>query len=699
MLFEEDGQLYDVNVGAQGRAPSLIAAPAVIWQRGFWRPDCRDETPEAGDQPAADGGTTPDASGQRKSLDEAQWRRQVDHLLLKLFLELERRRDKFNGERIGGRADEERRPLAEPVTAVCPNLDDHHLYLFRHRVSLDDLRLDESSRTDEVLRHDSFSYNLNLSGISLIFAAEMHHEYWTLTISADYSHFVETDAGEYAGLVAVGRLIGRLQTMTCQRYNGDPSASSQAMAAGSERVPGSFHVKVNQVDPERRRKEALGLIQNLLIGRFRRWCDEVITASLEDDPEFQLWRCGGMFADFMSLALLVNLAQTKGAHRRRLVVPRPPPPASSTPATDRPLGPEVRGTPFDDNEALTLVDAAWPIIRRFQVDDDAAPGSDEPHPDDDDQRLKRFGKPEFSISRLQGNAVIFSASMGRQFRAIPAQQNAAKSYCFFVSYRSKWRFGRLLDRILSLEMTRLAAVRDLRDVTTASRKLKVESDKIRDYQFDYEGKATLADAEEPTKKALEIADRIRTIAAEVPEGLMYRVEKSRAYAARYDNLLRQLRIESIEGFAEYRRYFARRLFDARDFINRVGRRYEFLGRSAGKLVELESAAAAQRLRRDTRDASKRSSELLDNAELIIIMPLAYYAAYVFGHVFEAGRCGALLDSAWSHVAGVGFAVLVFAAMKASHSERWLRKDHRFPALLGLAIAFLVIAFGFRLRCG
>ena len=93
--------------------------------------------------------------------------------------------------------------------------------------------------------------------------------------------------------------------------------------------------------------------------------------------------------------------------------------------------------------------------------------------------------------------------------------------------------GRLIDRINNLGTLRLAAVHDLRAITTASDELRsLERTK------DAEGESN----------AQNMAERLKKVSSIVPSGMMARIERSRYYVQEYKEQMRQLRINRLEGF-------------------------------------------------------------------------------------------------------------------------------------------------------
>jgi hypothetical protein len=551
-----------MNAGAHKRPAPRIAAPALVWQRNYWRP-CAD-----GKGPV----------GEDRDAEEA-WFLAIDQVLLHLFLFL--------------------CPGAE-AKFVCPNFEGDHrgiyhsqsLYLFRHKANLAPGMLEKSltplEDSERSARHDVFTIQTQHAGVRLVLHARLHAEYLTLLFAADFSDWPETSKID-SSIAKVWDEFLKLHDIVIRR-------SREAKHPNFD----------NPLSPE----DALLIDGHSIETNLKSWVDEICIRAFGGraaDHGPSLDKCGGVFGDFFGYIFGLRSESHK-----------PPAPAngrleptsfSQTSGKRLRIPAVVDGSLFRKG-ALELLDAIWPIVRGFNA------GSKDLE--------RRYGKPEYSVSLFQRGSVLYISSLGRLMPNNPRREPVV--YALVVSYGSRWRLGRLIDRIHSLGTLRLAALRDLTKINTASRNITALSGSLPE---------RLKSGQIPAEGHREAFARI---GGDIDYGLFYRVARSRYYVASFKELLEMMQTERIDGFQPYNDFVRRRVYDAFDYIDRVGARYEELRRSISFWIAADQQRAMQSLQEATAEHTKATARqttvtalqtqvtnhLLRAAELFSIFPVTYY---------------------------------------------------------------------------
>lgn len=538
--------------------------------------------------------------------DPSAWWRDIDDFLLCLFRQLRKLSD---------------------VKFVSPNYVRARqiLYLFHHKVisaPKTSSRISPLSVGEETVRHNVFSFRSVIDGLTLSITAELHHENFTLTFATEFPR-----NGDLKGSSDTARTIAQnfkhLHDLAIGRYNSNHSESLLVE-------------KLSDHDAD--------LVDNCysaVLGNYHRWCDDIVLTALSEQShrkDLSIRNCGGLFANFTGVVFGLR-ADTPGlggnANRegqaslftegRLFPLSQPPRRDNQT----RPIPAQVVGSDFRGNP-LRLVDSIWPIMRGFHGMSSSK------------ERRKTelyYGKPEYTASLLQKGEVLYISSLGRQIRENGSYTREPVIYTLVVSYTSKWRLGRIIDRINHLGTLRLSALRDLATITSAASDITSLADDISRY-------ALTSNTEDHISSYI---SRFSKIGKEIEFGLNYRIGRSRYYFSAYRDALRSLRPIEISGYSRYDDFVQRKVFDAYYFIDRVGRRYEELRRqitfvaSASQQAEMAdlsrvTAGYVEALKAHTTNlveqskATKRqtesTNELLSAAELISVFPLTYYVGTI-----------------------------------------------------------------------
>lgn len=272
---------------------------------------------------------------------------------------------------------------------------------------------------------------------------------------------------------------------------------------------------------------------------------------------------------------------------------------------------------------------------------------------------------------LDGKA-LYAASLGEWGPQVTSPQPIR--HLLVYAGRSYSQLGRLVRRMQVLGELRHAAIMDydpdqpggekgLREASRAIRVLGGELTKAT--PFITTGKTersagspaseSLDPAEGPSKDLGYFVNELATISDAVGGGLTHRIEQSRYYAQQFQaeiDHLRQVRIGDWQPYDDFVQRYILHLF-AR--IDRIGNRYEALGRRVDRLLFFQQAklldsytksvdstvqeihkstAALNRSAAQQTKASKKQVHLLEGAEYFALVFLIYYVGSVFKFALE-----------------------------------------------------------------
>lgn len=442
--------------------------------------------------------------------------------------------------------------------------------------------------SERAVRHEVFSIEMKWGSAKLIIYAYLHREYLTVMFAIDFSR-------DYAGLSPdedlhkISQTLRAVQALIVER--------TLKYQAGDREAP-----KLQGDD-----LDIVQSIPRLIVDGFRDWtnelCKEAFSAPLAS-KRISLRNCGPVFLD--SFGIIYGIGLEKQKERFFSLIPR-------TFVHDRePTIPSiVVGSDFA-SKSEDLMQAIWPIMRSVNKGIPRPP---------------HIGKPEITASLLQRGGVLYVSSLGR---LIPGSQiNSPIIYSLVASYMSGWRLGRLIDRLHSLEVLRIVALRDLAAINIASRSI---SDLNR-YIHDASVKGDL------TKyKSAELVRSFENIEKKAGVDLANRIARSRYYVACYRDLADMVGVEReasrVEGFQPYGNFVRRRLFDSFAFIDRVGVRYADLRKRIAFIIQSNEQQSTLDLVAATRDNTATTNRLLGAAELFSIMPITYYVGTIAAHIGE-----------------------------------------------------------------
>jgi hypothetical protein len=573
---EDEHQPRTMNAGAHRRPPPQIGAPALIWQRAYWIP--REEKIWVSDDEA----------------HQSAWRKCIDNTLAHIL------------HRLQG---------PDPVARfTSPNYDPDTLYLFDHKIEgfleARTLHLTPLLSSERSVRHDVFTMQMNIGNDSLTVSARRHYEYFTLLFSVDFSGRQFDPAPGRSVLNRVWNAFLELHQLIGTRYSAVEACSDN----GSEDA--CFEADLRAAE------DCTKLMFTDLTTFMNRLTKRSLKSSINRQP-CGIDGCGEKFAEFFGIAYSISKTGEDISF-----------PARDVRGRRLKRSAEVGGFEFTDAEAPPVLSAAWPVIVAADVNQKSDP---------------IYGEPERVVAAFNHRQSLYASSLGRRIPAAAQLDIDPLVYSLLVSYRSPWRLGRLIDKINALGVLRLAALRDLKAMSEISNQINALSVKLRDYdRAQRDRDQASVDRARQTRPPLELDPAgeapgaagltdIRTIDKhfrwlddEQGPGIKYRIERSRYYFKSYETILESLHPHRVVGFQFYSDFIKSRVYDAFDFIDRLGKRYDNLRQEIKLRISGDSLEEARGLQRSIERQTRAATDLLSTAEILSIVPLTYYG----GHVLE-----------------------------------------------------------------
>lgn len=302
------------------------------------------------------------------------------------------------------------------------------------------------------------------------------------------------------------------------------------------------------------------------------------------------------------------------------------PPGSREPAPHT-LGPDTDVTkPFKDS--MTTVRQYWELIKAWEIARTGAPsvpsGSSAVLP-----RPLSLSDREMVVCKVLHGRAIYASSLGFG-RDKGSEAPAFISYVAIASTRNRRQLGRLVDRVSSMGMLRLLAVRDLPKLREASRvirnlgpeltaietRINTAAPPLNNDGSDGSEVRPLAEAEAELR---EFGRKLSAIGSDIRGGLPYRVARARLYAESYDNILTGMRIGRIEGFMPYDEFIRRRVRENFSFISRLGDRHRQLLDRYRTAIELSQSISLRAIAGETNALAK-------SAHLVEFVAVTYYGS-------------------------------------------------------------------------
>jgi hypothetical protein len=600
-----DDSYKALNVGAHRKPAPLCGAPSLTWHRAFWR-----------------------------NHDDADtWHRNIDAFLFGIFQRcLDLTADPKDSNAI----------KSNDFSIQCHNIDKNQkkVYLFRHGVGLKDENRDLSplDKKERFLRYDVFSLQLDLAGITLSIRAELFRELWTLTFILDFDKFFPQQIHETESVRSLANIIFKPSNPTNneekkplnQRFN----PIIHGIARQIDKIQGSITQRFLQhrnkdiaIEMGSANRDDLSGVRSRIITEFRGFCEETVLEAADkwaSQKQGQNYHspCNRKIAEFFGSVFGIETTEQAATPISTYITEQPDKKSRLT------IHSLIGNGLYEVTNAHRLIDAAWPFIHELHL----------VNPINVETLSER--KPEFSGSLFQDKRSLYISSLGRLNPNANYSRGETEPVVFtiFVCHRSRWQIGRIVERMHNLGVCRVVALWNLDSITDAGNQL-------------YELRKKLDSQMESDPNGMQPADaakQIASIQASVSDGgLSYRVERTRYYVKQINNLLRTLRIDRIEGFQPYDQFIQRRLYGTFDFIERIGVLYADLRSEITLQLDRQRTQQFMKLASDithnteaiqaytaaTSSRQKTTNLLLDNAEILIALPVFYYFGQIISYVF------------------------------------------------------------------
>jgi hypothetical protein len=233
---------------------------------------------------------------------------------------------------------------------------------------------------------------------------------------------------------------------------------------------------------------------------------------------------------------------------------------------------------------------------------------------------------------LSAESVVCGMLDGAALYASPLSMGSAyrDRVNFLAVYdgNSEAQLGRFIRRLLVMGELRLSALMDLdgpqrpttEDSHPPARHLVEAGQTIRRIGIELR-KVEVDPADADLKALSDILDTYRKLNDSSPDGLIFRIERSRYYSEAFKTRIQDLRIVRLEGWQPYDEFVRRYLYQLYDLISSIGVRYEALGR---RVDRLQSFRIGEAIAKQTEAASK----LQRRGEDIAIIAGLYYGYHV-----------------------------------------------------------------------
>uniref|UniRef100_UPI0022EA7DEF DUF3422 family protein n=1 Tax=Falsiroseomonas oryzae TaxID=2766473 RepID=UPI0022EA7DEF len=559
--------------------------------------------------------------------DRRDWRRAVDGFLAALFANLH-----LN---FGGTT---RNRQADPASGEV-------LFLLRHRIPFARLFAGEGAGrglhpdfaatgdglepmggdglgAERFAQYENLEVVADFFGFSLTAQAIIFHEYWTLTIFLSLHRGAAPDAAagtappELAAIRAeFDRIAAFAEDRFAEHWHETPAAGRTAPTEDS-----LAETRLALVEGFRSLVHRTVLRPALLRARWQ--------PAVPDEPapgeEPSFAALGRRFADLNGQVFGFRLHDAPAKRHATSGAPldAKAPAASAfrvgSDAGMKTLHGRTLQVPLDTHLAPRVADAHWPFFKALHA------------PTDPEERRHFDQQTEVVAASFQDGRALFVSSVGRM-HASTFNAGQPVIYTLIVTYRSHWQLGRLVDRLHEAETLRLCALWDFPALQQAHRDM-LELERELRWEARGTGDASALQQHEAAMRRLE---------GLVSGGLSRRLNRADYYIGQLEDALPRFRIGRIEGFQPYDEFLGRRLFPSFEHIRRTRQLWQTILQLYDIAIERATQAGIEDTQRSTARTQKDIETLLDNAELLIAAPVAYYLGVILGTLAEAlGHKGA-----------------------------------------------------------
>ena len=201
-----------------------------------------------------------------------------------------------------------------------------------------------------------------------------------------------------------------------------------------------------------------------------------------------------------------------------------------------------------DDQALDLIDAIWPVAT--DLNPYLIYGKAEQPRNFEPPRTTR----EFTISRLNRSRALYITSLGAIREIEQKGIYFPLAYLMISPHRATWQIGRIIDRIHTLGIFRLASFIEYDKIEDANNGMRMLIDRANKN----------ADMDIQT-----LSGEFAKLGADIGNGLHYRIEWSRFYARLYHESIEMLTFERVEGYQTYKEFVVRKLSERFETIDGI----------------------------------------------------------------------------------------------------------------------------------
>lgn len=249
---------------------------------------------------------------------------------------------------------------------------------------------------------------------------------------------------------------------------------------------------------------------------------------------------------------------------------------------------------------MKLVDAIWPLAKRLNPAFKYKKSGSMEMPEESTEEMKNDqSRREFTISTIDDGRAIYVTSLGGN-RSQRPNLYYPLSYIIICPHKATWQIGRFVDRIHTLGLFRLAALKDYQIIEDAGVKIRNLSNRL--YVRD--------DIEKISREF----DSLCTTPA---NGLHDRVAKSAYYITLFRESLTTIKFGRIEGYQPYPEFVSRKFSGRFQTVFNISKSIEFLSQQISLHIN--------------RDNSISIRDFLEFADQVSVIPIAYYSYNVLEH--------------------------------------------------------------------
>jgi hypothetical protein len=286
---------------------------------------------------------------------------------------------------------------------------------------------------------------------------------------------------------------------------------------------------------------------------------------------------------------------------------------------------------------------------------------------------------ECAVNYMLDGRALYMSTLGPQLHSMSEDERIPVEFIVYAHQRfndttmvNKWQLGRLISQILLLGTLRLCALKDVKWLHEAGRRLgslEESTQRAREAIALTETDSGGSDAErfarrqgysrQAMKRIAEAHTKLNDITgrflAKTGDGPLYRIERSRYYVQQFDENVKLLRIRRLEGDQPYDQFIRRRLGSEFDFINRLGIRYE---RASSSIVTLDQnylaitqnalVERANKIDEETNSIQSDIHTIQEWGEFALLAALVpYYVMHLLDLIIDEKYVPVLTASVWT----------------------------------------------------